>query len=172
MYKDFTVKQLKKELVQLKNQGANFANANYVSHLLRSRLSSTSRSKPASDNYDPHIGRNFWNFAKQILENGSSFTPFFSSDHSKSFFFHSFHATLSHAIFTCPNWIPSMPHPSIPFTQFPPSYEIVINVMRRMKSFRYPCPFDKISKICFKRCPYLRSLPNDTISLICESGHI
>ena len=41
VYKDFTVKQLKIELVQLKSQGANFAGTKYVSHLLRSRLGST-----------------------------------------------------------------------------------------------------------------------------------
>ena len=90
IYKDFTFKQLKRELVQLKGQGANFADIKYVSHLLCSRLSNASRSKPISDKYDRQIGRNFWNFVKQILERGFSIIPSFSSDNCTNFFLCSF----------------------------------------------------------------------------------
>ena len=41
-----------------------------------------------------------------------------------------------------------------------------------MKSSGSPCPLEKISIICFKRCPYLRSLLTDIIRVIWESGHI
>ena len=110
---------------------------------------------------------------KQILEKGSSIMPSFSSDHGTSFFFlHSFRAFLPHKVFTCPRWIPSLPDPSVPFIQSPPSYERVTNVIRRMKSSGSPCPLDKISIVCFKRCPYLRSFLTDIISLIWESGQI
>ena len=95
-YKDFTVKQLEKELVQLKSQGTNFADITYLFHLLRLRLSNIARSKPVSDTYDRQIGRNFLNFMKQILEKGSSIMPSFSSDHCTSFFLHSFCAILPH----------------------------------------------------------------------------
>ena len=131
-----------------------------------------SRSKPVSDKYDRPIGRNFWNFVKQILEKGSSIMPSFSSDNCTSFFLRSFSAILPHKICTAPSWIPSLPDPSIPFNQSPPSYEKVTNVIRRMKSSGSPCPLDKISIICFKRCPYLRSFLTDIISHIWESGQI
>ena len=41
-----------------------------------------------------------------------------------------------------------------------------------MKSSSSPCPLDKISIICFKRCPYLRSLLTKIIRVVWESGHV
>ena len=41
-----------------------------------------------------------------------------------------------------------------------------------MKSSGPPCPLDKISIICSKRCPYLRSFLTDIISLIWKPGQI
>jgi len=45
--------------------------------------------------------------AEIVGEKCFSIMPSFSSDHYTS----------------CPNWIPSLPDPSIPFNQSPPSYE-------------------------------------------------
>ena len=39
----------------------------------------------------------------------------------------------------------------------PPTYHEITRIIERMKSSGSPCPLDKISIICFKRCPYLRS---------------
>ena len=89
-------------------------------------------------------------------EKGCSIMASFSSDHYTS----------------CPNWIPSLPDPSIPFNQSPPSYEKITNVIRRTNSVGSPCPLEKKSTICFKSCPYLRSLLSDIISVIWESGYI
>ena len=98
--------------------------------------------------------------------------PSFSRDHCTRFFLHLFSATTPQKIFKCPSWIPSLPDPSIPFNQSPPSYEIVTNVTRRMKTSGSPCPLDKISIISFKRCPYLRSFLTNIIRVIWESDHI
>ena len=80
-YNDFTVKQLKTELAKLKHQGSALPDIKYVSGLLRSKLKTTpsvSNKQPATDKYDYHIGRNFWNFVKNTLEKGSSIMPSFS----------------------------------------------------------------------------------------------
>ena len=135
-YNDFPVKQLKKELAKLKHQGSAVQDIKYVSDLLRSKLKTTpsvSNKQLATDKYDSHIGRNFWNFAKNTLEKGSSIMPSFSQDHWIRFFLHLFSATTPHKIFKYPR-SPSLPDPSIPFYQPPPSYEKVINVIRRMKT--------------------------------------
>ena len=92
-YNDFTVKQLKKELAKLKHQGSALPDIKYVSGLLRSKLKTTasvSSKLPATDKYDYHIGRNFWNFVKNTLERGSSIMPSFSRDHCTRFFLRSF----------------------------------------------------------------------------------
>ena len=98
--------------------------------------------------------------------------PSFSRDHCTRFFLHLFSATTPQKIFKCPSWIPSLPDPSIPFNQSPPSYEKVTNVTRRMKTSGSPCPLDKISIISFKRCPCLRSFLTNIICVIWESDHI
>ena len=174
-YKDLTTKQLKKELAQLKHRGAAISDIKYVSRLLRSKLNNirgAANNYTVTDNYDRHIGRNFWNFVKNVLEKSSSILPSFSRDHCTRFFLHLFRELIPNRTFTRPTWIPSLPDPSIPFSQSPPSYEKVTNVIRRMKSSGSPCPLDKISIICFKRCPYLRSLLTDIIRVVWESGHI
>ena len=174
-YNDFTVEQLKKELAKLKHQGSALPDIKYVSVLLRSKRKTTpsvSNKQPATDKYDYHIGRNFWNFVKNTLEKGSSIMPSFSRDHCTRFFLQLFSATTPHKIFKCPSWIPSLPDPSIPFNQSPPSYEKVTNVIRRRKTSGSPCSLDKISILSFKRCPYLRSFLANIICVIWESGHI
>ena len=174
-YNDFTVKQLKKELAKLKHQGSALPDIKYVSGLLRSKLKTTasvSNKLPATDKYDYHIGQNFWNFIKFTLEKGSSIMPSFFRDHCTRFFLHLFSETTLNNIVKYPSWIPSLPDPSIPFNQSPPSYEKVTNVIRRMKTSGSPCPLDKISIISFKRYPYLRSFLTNIIRVIWESGHI
>ena len=159
----------------MKHQGSALPDIQYVSGLLRSKLKTTtsvSIKQPATDKYDYHIGRNFWNFVKNTLEKGSSIMPSFSRDHCTRFFLHCFSAIAPNKIFKCPSWIPSLPDPSILFNQSPPSYEKVTTVIRRMKTSGSPCPLDKISIISFNRCPYLRSFLTNITRVIWESGHI
>ena len=98
--------------------------------------------------------------------------PSFSRDHCTRFFLHLFSATTPHKIFKSPSWIPSLPDPSLPFNQSPPSYDKVTTVIRRMKTSGPLCLLDKISIISFKRCPHLRSFLTNIIRVIWESGHI
>ena len=41
-----------------------------------------------------------------------------------------------------------------------------------MKAVRRPCPLDQISIICFKRCPYLRTISTRLICTVWKSGNI
>jgi len=54
----------------------------------------------------------------------------------------------------------------------PPSYQTITSIIRRMKASTSPCPLDKISIICFKRCPYLRSFLTEIIRVIWLSGRV
>ena len=57
---------------------------------------------------------------------------------------------------TTPSWIPQF-HKNIFYT-VPPSYQVIISAVSRMKFSSSPCPLDKISIICLKRFPLKRSV--------------
>ena len=54
----------------------------------------------------------------------------------------------------------------------PPSYQTITSIMRLMKASTSPCLLDKISIICFRRCPHLRSFLTETIRVIWLSGRV
>ena len=60
-------------------------------------------------------------------------------------------------LFNIPSWIPALSDPEIQFDLDPPSYQQVTNIIRKTKASSSPCPFDELSIICFKRCPFLRT---------------
>ena len=97
--------------------------------------------------------------------------PSFSRDHCTQFFIKMFSVVLPYKKFTIPRSIPSFNQPSS-FDQSPPSYAKVTQVIRRIKSSGSPCPLDKISIICVKRCPYLRTFLTEIIHIIWESGRV
>ena len=68
--------------------------------------------------------------------------------------------------------LPALPPPSIHFTCEPPSYEKVTKIIRKMKASGSPCPLDQISIICFKRCPFLRTVITRLLRTIWRSGSI
>ena len=68
--------------------------------------------------------------------------------------------------------MPSFDEPTYPFDTQPPSYQAITSLIRRMKASTSPCPLDKISIICFKRCPYLRSFITEIIRVIWISGNV
>ena len=41
-----------------------------------------------------------------------------------------------------------------------------------MKTSGRPCPLDQISVICFKRCPYLRTVITEVIAVVWKSGRV
>ena len=71
-----------------------------------------------------------------------------------------------------PSWIPSFAAPVHPFTLQPPPYQKITSVIQRIKASSSPSLLDRISIICFKRCPYLRSVLMELIKNIWSSGCI
>ena len=173
-YKHLTPKSLKHQLKQLKMNDAHLQEIKYVSQLLRSKLKSqdSTHSSATAVNQDRYVSKNLWGFVKNVIEKGSAVLPSFSRDRCTRFFITFFAAILPYKKFTIPHWIPSFNQPSFSFDQSAPSYDKVIQVVRRIKSSGSPCPLDKISIICFKRCPYLRTFLTEIIRIVWESGRV
>ena len=127
----------------------------FVSHLLRAKLRNQhdTSSNSCTVNRDRYIANNLWYFVKNVIEKGSAVLPSFTRDQCTRFFYKMFSAIMPNKSFSIPNWIPKLSQPSNPFDVSPPSYEKVTSIIRRIKSSGSPCPLDKISIICFKRCP-------------------
>ena len=173
-YKHLTPKSLKHQLKQLKMSDAPLQEIKYVSQLLRSKLKcqDSTHSSATAVNQDRYVSKNLWGFVKNVIEKGSAVLPSFSRDHCTRFFITFFAAILPYKKFTIPHWIPSFNQPSFSFDQSAPSYDKVTQVVRRIKSSGSPCPLDKISIICFKRCPYLRTFLTEIIRIVWESGRV
>ena len=77
-------------------------------------------------------------------------------------------------IFRIPSWIPMLPEPTVQFNLDPPTYQLVTNVIRKMKTSGSSCPLDQLSRpiICFKRCRFLRTYLTELIKAIWLSGNI
>ena len=118
------------------------------------------------------IIKNFWGFCKRVVEKPFRILPSFSRDVCKGYFRRLFSPDSPNHQFSVPNWFPSLPQPSTSFVCEPPSYEKVTGVIRRMKASGSPCPLDQISVICFKRCPFLRTMITRFFSKAWRSGNI
>ena len=81
-YIDQTVKDLKKYLKQLKLSNADPCEIRYVSRTLRDKLHNANSisvnntsTQPKTFNHDNLIGKNFWGYVKNILQQSNSLTP-------------------------------------------------------------------------------------------------
>ena len=147
-YNHITIKQLKRELAQLKRQNTPLTEVRYVSRLLRSKLGNspgTAKSNDSVRNYDGILHKNFWGFVKNILQKSKSILPSFTQDHCTKSFLDFFRAVFPQRTFNTSSWLPSLPEPSTPFDQSPPSYEKITTIVCRMKSSNSPCSLDKIN---------------------------
>ena len=174
-YNTYSVNALKKALKQLKLGDAPLAEIQYVSRLLRSKLKHSALSSIASSSHkhhDRYISKNFWGFVKNVVDRPLKVLPSFSGEECTNHFLKMFSSTSPNRQFPIPSWIPALQQTSIPFNLEPPSYDKITNVIRRMKASGSPCPLDQISIICFKRCPYLRSVITRLICSIWKSGNI
>ena len=126
-------------------------------------------------NWNPsnrYISKNFWGFVKNVIDEPLKVLPSFSVEECTVHFLKVFSSTSPNRQFPIPSWIPALQQTSIPFNLEPPSYDRITNVSRRMKASGSPCPLDQITIICFKRCPYLRSVITRPICFIWKSGNI
>ena len=184
-YKDYTVKDLKKTLKDLKSINKEPDEIRYVSHILRKKLrpdnsksySSTSSQNNSHSNSEPlnhdkYIGKNFWGYVKNVMNTKETVLPSFNMTQCLSYFTKTLAAIYPTKLFTIPSWIPALSDPEVQFDLDPPSYQQITNIIRRMKASGSPCPLDQLSIICFKRCPFLRSYLTDLIRAVWLSGTI
>ncbi len=79
-YKDYTVKDLKKALRNLKSTNSDITEIKYVSRSLRDKLRNNNNiiqtDPEASFNHDKYLERNFWGYVKNVLnKNRNVFHP-------------------------------------------------------------------------------------------------
>ena len=170
-YNGYSNHKLKLCLKQLKHSGADIVEIRFVSHLLRSRLT-TSRPKTSEGYDDEKIKMNFWGYVKNIFKKSDTSLPSFDGLTCTNFFAKSFSPVNATKKFEIPDWIPTLPIPNSPFDLSPPSYKQITKVVRRIKTSGSPCPLDQLSIIPFKRCPYLRSYLTEVFRIIWQSGEI
>ena len=160
VYKDFTKKDLKKELKKLKSQQTHDATRiKYVAKLLRGKVENkdadVKSTSPLQD--DMTLQRNYWGFCKRLFVKSKETLPSFSKTICENYFLEVLSPENPSKVFNIPSWIPRLNAPKEKFSNEPVSYKKICKVINRLKSSGSPCPSDQISIICFKRCPYLRS---------------
>ena len=169
-YKEYTIKELKKALQNLKSSKGDLNEIKYVSRMLgdklRNKNNDTNQLKcdiHQSFNHDKYIGRNFWGYVQNVMNRKNAVLPSFSMTDCLTYFSKSLTKINPNKLFKIPSWIPQLSNPAIEFNLDPPTYQQITNIIRKMKSSGSPCPLDQLSIICFKRCPYLRSYLTDLI---------
>ena len=165
-YDCYSVKELKKQWKSLKLSNAAVSGIQFASHLLRTRISKAEKELHRRSSDDNYICNNFWGYVKATFQSSNSPSPQFSKQQCTDFFTEVFSAISPGKIFNLPDWIPTFNKPESAFDLTPPSYQQITQIIRRMKASGSPCPLDKISRICFKRCPYLRSKLSEIIRFI------
>ncbi|CAB4040492.1 Hypothetical predicted protein [Paramuricea clavata] len=174
-YKEYTVKELKKALQNLKSNKGNLSKIKYVSRTLRDKLRINNNDGLTSDsnesfNHDNFIVRNFGGYIKNVINKKDSILPSFNVIDCSTYFSKSLAKNNPSRLFNIPSWIPKLSDPEVQFNFDPPTYQQITDVIRKMKSSGSPCPLDQLSIICFKRCPYLRTCLSELIQEIWLSG--
>ena len=118
--------------------------------------------------------RNFWQFSKNLLEDGSSSqtSPSFSASTAHSFFSEVYDSTPHQ--FECPSWLPSAPPPAHDciMDMTPVTIEELVRVIKRARPHSSPSPLDRISYLIIKRCPSLLPALLDLFNRVIMEGHV
>ena len=177
-YQTFSPKDLKKALKKLKLENGDVLEIKFVAKKLRNLLNkpnntdqhNTNNHDSAENDHDSQISENVWGYAKKFslrkVKNTSSLASFNLTQ--CTFYFAKTFTSINSILqvkhtFSIPSWIPKFASPQKPFDLYPPTYQEITNVIRKMKPSGSPCPLDQISIIFFKRCPYLRSYLTEII---------
>ena len=176
-YKEYTVKELKKALQNLKSKKGELSEIKYVSRTLRDRLRNNSNdaddlNDSESFNHNKYLERSFWGYVKNIINRKDAVLPSFNMTDCLSYFSKSLAKINPNKLFVIPSWIPKLSDPEVQFNLDPPTYQQITNVIRKMKSSDSPCPLDQLSIISFKHCPYLITYLTELIHDIWLSGTV
>ncbi|CAB4027255.1 Hypothetical predicted protein [Paramuricea clavata] len=176
-YKEYTVKELKKALQNLKSKKGELSEIKYVSRTLRDRLRNNGNdaddlNDSESFNHNKYLERSFWGYVKNIINRKDAVLPSFNMTDCLSYFSKSLAKINPNKLFVIPSWIPKLSDPAVQFNLDSPTYQQITNVIRKMKSSGSPCPLDQLSIISFKHCPYLRTYLTELIHGVWLSGTV
>ncbi|ESN90811.1 hypothetical protein HELRODRAFT_182645 [Helobdella robusta] len=159
---DKPINKLKKELKQLKLLGRNNHNFDLqiktLSKQIRSRIASTKRNKLEKTlNITNQLKHKFWATYEKLFNPTPNLLPQFGVDKCKQFFNNILNdqSCNKHSL---PNWIKTLPNPSIACDTNPPTYNEISSIIRKCKSRASPCPLDQMSVIVLKKCPIFRTI--------------
>ena len=177
-YKEYTVKELKKALQNLKSIKGDLSEIKYVSRSLHNKLQNKNNNNANGlscgnkelFNHDKYLGQNFWGYVKNVMHKKDALLPSFNMRDCLNYFSKSLVKINPNKLFNIPSWIPKLSDPEVQFNLDPPTYQQITNVIRKMKSSGSPCPLDQLSIICFKCCPYLRTYLTELIHECWLSG--
>ena len=118
--------------------------------------------------------RNFWRFAKELLDQGANLqiTPDFSASKAHTFFSEVYKSVPHH--FQTPSWMPSPPPPQSNYIMdmTPITVEELARVIKKSRSSSAPSPLDRISYLILKRCPSLRPALLDLFNRVIMEGNV
>jgi len=156
-YKQFTIKQLKRELAKLKTNHMNGAEILYVSRLIRQQIN-PKRSNQAKASIESQLHKNFWSTCRTIFNQTKNTLPTFGVEKDFAYFKQSLAQVRKLKVFRLPSWMTSLPPPLQACNNDPPTYQEVARSVRESKSKASACPLDEISVIALKNCPQLKTV--------------
>ena len=176
-YKEYTVKELKKALQNLRSKKGDLSEIKYVSRTLRDRLRNKSNDADELNdseyfNHNKYLERSFWGYVKNTINRKDAVLPSFNMTDCLSYFSKSLAKINPNKLFVIPSWIPKLSDPEVQFNLDPLTYQQITNVIRKMKSSGSPCPLDQLSIISFKHCSFLRTYLTELIHDIWLSGTV
>ncbi|ESN90110.1 hypothetical protein HELRODRAFT_182804 [Helobdella robusta] len=159
---DKPINKLKKELKQLKLLGRNNHNFDLqiktLSKQIRSRIASTKRNKLEKTlNITNQLKHKFWATCEKLFNPTPNLLPQFGVDKCKQFFNNILNdqSCNKHSL---PNWIKTLPNPSIACDTNPPTFNEISSIIRKCNWRASPCPLDQMSVIVLKKCPILHTI--------------
>ena len=166
-----------------KRDGANSSDIQSLAANFLSLLRQHSRLKRDSSNRLQHkearlareeCHRNFWKFARGILDGGgtSQISPSFSASTAHSYFSEVYQSAPHQ--FQTPPWMPSPPPPESGSTMdmSPVTAEELAHVIKRSRPSSAPSPLDRISYTIIKKCPSLRPALLDLYNRVIMEGSV
>ncbi|CAB4019443.1 Hypothetical predicted protein, partial [Paramuricea clavata] len=172
-YNHLSRRQLKYHLSELKKLQCNEATQEirYISKLLRVKYSKRTHRILSEKTHDERIQENFWKYCKEIFEDENTILPDFDKETCTSFFRVHLKANSGKGNVEIPQWMKKFDRPTKHFNIAAPSYREVTNIIKKMKPGSSACPFDQISIIILKRCPFLRTALH-RILVYCWEGNV
>ena len=155
-YTNSTKNELKKTLKQLKLINTPpLQEIRFVSRLLRNRYR-----KKESESFDHQLlyKSNFWKYCHKIFQPAENrVKPNFSKKDCYKYFKKTLSEKNQFRDYNTPSWMQKLNEPTIDFNLEAPTYREITKIIFKMKSSSSPCPFDQVSIIVLKKCPFLRT---------------